>query len=368
MESKNRTQELQDRVRAAFNDKTMLKIVGGNTKHFYGNETNTNKTKSEIIETRIHQGIISYEPSELVITARAGTPLKDIEALLAENNQMLPFEPPHFGEHATLGGAIATGFSGSRRPFTGSARDFVLGTKIISGKGEIMSFGGQVIKNVAGYDVSRLMVGALGTLGLLLEISIKVLPRPHTEITQVIGMSQQDALKTMRELNQTSLPLSALAYNEEKLYVRLSGAKSAVMSAHKKVGGETLIHEDNFWQQVNEQTLPFFTEDKSLWRLSVPYIANINLEEKSFIDWAGALHWIHSGKEAQEIQQHAIEQGGSATLFRIQLVKIHHVKTSNDVQERFPPLQAKIKQLHINLKMRFDPYGIFNYGRLYSDL
>lgn len=359
----NRTRELQDHVRAAFNDKTALKIVGGNTKHFYGNESNAKNTK--VIETRIHQGIISYEPSELVITARAGTPLKEIEALLAENNQMLPFEPPHFGEHATLGGAIATGLSGSRRPFTGSARDFVLGTKIISGKGDVMSFGGQVMKNVAGYDVSRLMVGALGTLGLLLEISIKVLPKPNTEATQVIAMSQQDALITMHKLNQTSLPLSALTYENEKLYVRLSGALSAVTSAQKKVGGETLLHAEKLWQEINEQTFSFFTEsnNKPLWRLSVPYIANIDLNENSLIDWAGALYWIHSDKKAEEIQQHAIEQGGSAMLFRT-----HQVKAAKDAQNCFMPLPAKIKQLHVNLKMRFDPRGILNYGRLYSDL
>lgn len=358
----NRTQELQDRIRAALNDKTMLKIVGGNSKHFYGNDAAKNN-KIEIIETRIHQGIISYEPSELVITARAGTPLKEIEKLLAENNQMLPFEPPHFGEHATLGGAIATGLSGSRRPFTGSARDFVLGARIITGKGDIMSFGGQVMKNVAGYDVSRLMVGALGTLGLLLEISIKVLPRPHTEVTQCIAMSEQQALKTMQQLNQSSLPLSALAYEDEKLYVRLSGTSSAVTSAQTKIGGETLLHANNFWQQVNEQTHSFFESDKPLWRLSVPYVSTVNLNEKSFIDWAGALYWIHSDKDAEDIQQHAIEQGGAATLFRT-----HQVKTANDVEERFTPLQAKVKQLHINLKVRFDPYGILNFGRLYSDL
>ena len=360
MENINRTQELQDRVRAAYSDKTPLKIIGGNSKNFYGNDVSKHH-KVEVLETRIHQGIISYVPSELVITARAGTPLKEIEALLAENNQMLPFEPPHFGEHATLGGAIATGLSGSRRPFSGSARDFVLGTKIITGKGEVMSFGGQVMKNVAGYDVSRLMVGALGTLGVLLEISIKVLPLPNTETTQVIAMSQHDALQTMHELNQTPLPLSALAYENEKLYVRLSGAKSAVTSAQTSVGGETLVHAENFWQQLNEQTHPFFTENKNkpLWRLSVPYISDINLDEENFIDWAGALYWVHSDKEPEEIQQHAMNQGGAATLF----------KTINtDLQERFPPLQAKIKQLQINLKLRFDPYGILNYGRLYSDL
>ena len=358
MKGINRTQELQDRVRAAHNDKTPLKIIGGNSKHFYGNDVSKHN-KLEILETRIHQGIISYEPSELVITARAGTPLKEIEALLAENNQMLPFEPPHFGAHATLGGAIATGLSGSRRPFTGSARDFVLGTKIITGKGDIMSFGGQVMKNVAGYDVSRLMVGALGTLGVLLEVSIKVLPRPNTEVTQVIAMSQPNALQTMHELNQTPLPLSALAYENERLYVRLSGAESAVTSALNKIDGDTLVHAENFWQQVNEQTHPFFEKDKPLWRLSVPYVANIDLEEKSFIDWAGALYWLHSDKDAEEIQALSREQGGSATLFR---------NNQEKTQEHFPPLQAKIKQLQINLKMRFDPYGILNYGRLYSDL
>ena len=362
MKSINRTQELQDRVRAAYNDKTALEIVGGNSKRFYGN-SNANTKKIETLETRIHQGIISYEPSELVITARAGTPLKDIQELLAENNQMLPFEPPHFGEHATLGGAIATGLSGSRRPFTGSARDFVLGTKILTGKGDIMSFGGQVMKNVAGYDVSRLMVGALGTLGVLLEISIKVLPLANTEVTQVIAMSQQDALQKMHELNQTPLPLSALAYENEKLYVRLSGAESAVHSAQEKVKGEKLVHADKFWQQLNEQTHPFFTEDKPLWRLSVPYTANININEDSFIDWAGALYWLHSDKSAEEIQLIASQQGGSATLF-----KTHNLEATNNNIERLPPLQAKIKQFQINLKMRFDPYGILNYGRLYSYL
>ena len=359
IESKNRTQELQDRVRAAYNNKTMLKIVGGNSKQFYGNTSEKNNV--EVIETRIHQGIISYEPSELVITARAGTPLKEIEAILAENNQMLPFEPPHFGEHATLGGAIATGLSGSRRPFTGAARDFVLGTKIISGKGDIMSFGGQVMKNVAGYDVSRLMVGALGTLGLLLEISIKVLPRPNTEVTQVIAISQQEALKAMQEHNQPPLPLSALAYENEKLYIRLSGAATAVSSSQKKVGGETLVHADKFWHQLNEQTHSFFAHKAPLWRLSVPYTANVDLNENSFIDWAGALYWMHSDMPAEEIRQHAIEQGGHATLFKVS-------DHNPSIQERFTPLQAKIKQLHVNLKMRFDPYGILNYGRLYSDL
>ena len=360
--SVNRTQELQDRVRAALNDKSMLKVVGGNSKYFYGNpEIDSVKSKIDILETRIHQGVISYDPRELVITARAGTPLAEIENLLKENNQMLPFEPPHFGEHATLGGAIATGLSGSRRPFTGSARDFVLGVKIITGKGDVMSFGGQVMKNVAGYDVSRLMVGALGTLGVLLEISIKVLPRPHTEVTQCIAMSQAEAVKTMRQFHQTSLPLSGLAYENDKLYVRLAGAESAVTSAQKKIAGEHMLHAENFWRQLNEQTHPFFDSAKPLWRLSVPYIAEIDSEENTLIDWSGALYWMHSDKTAEEIQQLAASQGGAATLFKTQT-------NDKSYPERFAPLATKIKQFHVNLKMRFDPYGILNFGRLYSDL
>lgn len=352
----NRTQELQDRIRAAYNDKQMLKIVGGNTKHFYGNP-DINSKRTEVIETRIHQGIISYEPTELVLTARAGTPLKEIEAILKENNQMLPFEPPHFGEHATLGGAVATGLSGSRRPFTGSVRDFVLGIKMINGKGEIVSFGGQVMKNVAGYDVSRLMVGAMGTLGLLLEISVKVLPRPHIEITQYISMSQHDALRKMHELNQTPLPLSALSYIDDKLYIRLSGAQSAVKSAQKKIGGEAMIHAENFWHQVNEHTHPFFADEKPLWRLSVPYTAEMKLEEESLIDWAGALYWVHTDRNIKDMQKLAASSGGSASLFK-----------ANNSDERFMPLQAKIRQIQLNLKMKFDPFGILNFGRLYSDL
>ena len=357
----NRTQELQDRVRAAVNDKQMLKIVGGNSKHFYGNPDAVNSNRSEIIETRIHQGVITYEPTELVITVRAGTPLKDIEQLLKDNKQMLPFEPPHYGEHATIGGVVASGLSGPRRPFTGSVRDFVLGIKMINGKGEVLSFGGQVMKNVAGYDVSRLMVGALGTLGLLLEISIKVLPLPQAEITQRMSMSQQEALDTMHRLFQTPLPLSALSYVDRQLYIRLSGAHSAVTSAKNRIGGDTMVHAENFWQQLNEQTHPFFTNQehvqKPLWRLSVPFSAEIDAEEKSFIDWAGALYWLHSDRDAKEIQQLASNAGGSASLYKAE---------NND--ERFMPLHSKMKQLHLNLKMKFDPYGIFNFGRLYSDL
>ena len=357
MKNSNRTQELQDRVRAAASDGQRLHIIGGNSKAFYGNPVQQHNTT--IIETRIHQGVTSYEPSELVLTARAGTPLAEIEALLAENGQMLPFEPPHYAEHATFGGAIAAGLSGSRRPFSGAVRDFVLGCRIINGKGEIMQFGGEVMKNVAGYDVSRLMAAAMGTLGLLLEVSVKVLPLPQAESTQVLASDRQQALKKMQQLNQGTLPVSAMLYENEKLYVRLSGAQSAVTAAEKKLGGEPLLHANNFWQQVNNQQHPFFQTNKPLWRLSVPFTAEPGIEEVHLVDWAGAQYWFHSQRPADEIRSLAQQNNGHATLFRD---PANHYPG----EERFTALQARIKQLHIQLKMRFDPQGIFNYGRLYT--
>ncbi len=355
----NRTQELQDRVRAAASDKTPLTIVGGNSKAFYGNPCE--EPHAQRLETRIHQGIISYEPSELVLTARAGTSLRDIEALLAENGQMLPFEPPHFSEHSTLGGAVASGLSGSRRPWTGAVRDFVLGVKLINGKGDILSFGGQVMKNVAGYDVSRLMVGALGTLGVLLEISIKVLPRPHSEQTVCMAMEKQQALRAMRQYDRSTLPLSAMLFVDDTLYLRLSGAGSAVDAAVKQLQAEPLLHAEHFWQQINTQSHPFFQQQQPLWRLSVPAIASIEHDAPQLIDWGGAQYWLHSDTEQESLQQLAAAQGGHACVFR-------DPQQVYQQQERFMPLAAKIKQFHINLKMRFDPWGILNYGRLYRYL
>ena len=355
-QSQNRTQEFQDHIRTAIDEKFMLNIVGGNTKHFYGNNHSTHDN-TQTLETRIHTGITSYTPSELVITARAGTPLSEIEYLLNENNQMLPFEPPSFGEHATIGGVVASGLSGSRRPFTGSVRDFVLGVRIINGKGEILSFGGQVMKNVAGYDVSRLMTGAMGTLGLLLEVSIKVLPKPQSETTQVIATEKSDALKMMRKLIQTPLPISAMTYQGENLYIRLSGANSSVNAAEKDINGEPLVHADKFWKQLNEQSHSFFQQDKSLWRLSVPFTADISINQEHLVDWAGALYWFHSDEEVSSIHELAKKMNGHATLFK-----------SKCKRERFMPIDGKLKHLQVNLKTQFDPYGILNFGRLYKDL
>ena len=349
----DRSLELQQRVQTAVTDKTMLRIVGGDSKTFYGNTT-----RGEPLETRIHHGITSYEPTELVISARAGTPLKEIEAALAEHNQMLPFEPPHFGEHATLGGAIATGLSGPRRPFTGSARDFVLGMRILNGKGEILEFGGQVMKNVAGYDVSRLMTGALGTLGVILDVSIKVLPKPAIELTLCQNCSQQDALQHLKQLMQLPVPITAAAHLDNQLYVRLGGAISAVEAAAKQVGGVKVMQDQHLWMQLREQQHAFFKQAGSLWRISLPHQSSFSSEENQFLDWAGAQRWLFSERSTDEIRHQAKQAGGHAVLFR----------SDNNHAERFEQLPSKLRQWHLNLKETFDPYGLLNYGRFYADL
>ena len=294
---------------------------------------------------------MSYEPTELVVTARAGTPLAEIEAALSEKGQMLGFEPPYFGEAATLGGTIACGFSGPRRPYAGSARDFVLGTKIINGKGEILKFGGEVMKNVAGYDVSRLMAGALGTLGVLLEISLKVLPKPAKELTLSFEMPADKAITTMNAWAGRPLPLSAACHLDNTLYIRLSGTEPGVRAASTKLGGAVVENGDGFWRELREHQRNFFQNDIPLWRLSVPPATPpINLPGKWLIDWGGAQRWLKSDAPANAIRQHAESVGGYVTLFR------HDARNG----ATFHSLPAQLATLHQNLKRAFDPDGIIN--------
>ncbi len=350
----NREQQLQERVIAAAADRTPLNISAGNTKTFLGRVP-----RGESLDVSAHRGILSYEPKELVITARAGTPLDEIEATLAESSQMLPFEPPHFGAGATLGGTIAAGLSGPRRPYAGSARDFVLGARILNGRGEILRFGGEVMKNVAGYDISRLMTGAMGTLGVLLDISLKVLPMPASEITLVAGSDTPSAIKRFNELAGQPLPVSAAACDGERSYIRLSGAKTAVEAARKALGGD-LLEYDSFWQRrIREQGHAFFQGDTPLWRLSMPPGApGVSFQRKCFIDWGGALRWVRSDRDPQEIFRSVAETGGHATLFR-----------GGDRTGRiYQPLPAPLMAIHQQLKSAFDPQGLFNPGRLYEEL
>lgn len=340
------SQQLSDAVKTAMQKHIRLAITGGGSKRFY-----TGKPDGEPLDVSGHRGIVSYEPTELVVTARAGTPLAEIEAALSEKGQMLGFEPPHFGATATLGGTIACGFSGPRRPYAGSARDFVLGTKIINGKGEILKFGGEVMKNVAGYDVSRLMVGALGTLGVLLEISLKVLPKPTRETTLSFEMPADKAIATMNAWAGLPLPLSAACHTGDTLYIRLSGTEPGVRAARAKLGGAVVERGDEFWRKLREHELGHFQDTVPLWRLSVPPATPpLNLPGKWLIDWGGAQRWLKSDEPAGEIHHTAETAGGYATYFR---------GTSNQTMPAAPTASV-LTRLRQNIRQAFDPLGLFN--------
>ncbi len=351
MQNRDMASFLQHSVQEAITNKKPVQVIGGNSKSFYGR-----KELGEPLQVGGHQGLINYQPSELVITARCGTRLSEIEETLAEQGQMLAFEPPHFGASATLGGMVACGLSGPRRAFTGSVRDFVLGCKMINGKGEILSFGGEVIKNVAGYDVSRLMAGSMGTLGVILEVSLKVLPIPAVEITRCLDVNGDEVIQTMSKFAAYALPISGLANYQGALYVRISGTEQAVQAASRKIGGSELSESNNFWQQLREQELAFFRQRGNLWRLSVaPATAEIELNGDWFYDWAGALRWLKTNESAERVFTAAEKVNGHAQLFRGE-------SQNGDV---FEPLAGKLQQLNHNVKLAFDPSAIFNPMRMH---
>ena len=344
-------QLLQSQVQEAAQEGRKLNIVGGDSK-----TSLARASSGETLDVSQHTGIADYDPRELVITARAGTPLQILEDTLAESNQMLAFEPPHFGEYATLGGTIACGLSGPRRPYAGSARDFVLGCKILNGKGDIMHFGGQVIKNVAGYDVSRLMTGAYGTLGILLELSLKVLPRPAATTTLFHECSETEAISFMSGLLSKALPADGACYYKGQCYVRLSGSEQAVIDAQKKLPGEHLSNYSQFWQRLREHELSFFSSNKPLWRIAVkPSTAPLPIDGEWLLDWGGAQRWLYSDNDASHIRAVVQQHGGHATLFR----------GGDRYSEVFHPLSEPLKKLHQRLKHSFDPNNIFNPGRMY---
>lgn len=345
--------ELREAVLSAAEQNRPLNLTGGNSKAFYGGEI-----QGTPLAVNSHRGIINYEPKELVLTARAGTTLDEIEALLLERRQMLAFEPPHFGNTATLGGTIACGLSGPRRPYAGSARDFVLGVRIVNGRGEILRFGGEVMKNVAGYDVSRLMCGSLGTLGVLLDVSLKVLPVPACEITLVQERSPTEAIKVVNDWAGMPLPITAACYDGLKLYLRLSGEPEAVAAGKNLVGGSEAPESNRIWFDIREHQHAFFNSGRPLWRLSLPpQSAPVQLPGKQLIDWGGAQRWLLTDAPAEVIRKAAEAHGGHATLFR-------NSATRNDV---FHPLTEPLNGLHLQLKRAFDPKAIFNRGRLYPD-
>jgi glycolate oxidase FAD binding subunit len=345
------SQSLLEQVNQALENATPLRIQGSNSKGFLGRTT-----AGEILDTRAHRGIVSYDPTELVITARCGTPLSELAQALDAAQQMLPCEPPSFGDGATVGGMIACGLSGPRRPWSGSVRDFVLGTRVITGQGKLLRFGGEVMKNVAGYDLSRLMTGSYGCLGLITEVSLKVLPKPRKILSISLEMDPERALLRLAQWGQQPLPISAACHDGSRLHLRLEGGEGSVAAAHERLGGERL--DASYWEDLNEQRLSFFDEDQPLWRLSLPHnTPRLSLPGRQLIDWGGAQRWLKSDAEAAFIRQVVDEVGGHVTCFS-------HGLTDTP----FQPLPPALMRYHRNLKQQLDPRGIFNPGRLYAEL
>jgi len=351
---------LRDGVRAADADRIRIRLRGGGTKDFYGEPP-----AGEPLDLRAVAGIVAYEPTELVITARAGTPLAELQAALAERRQCLAFEPPHFGPGATVGGMVAAGLSGPRRAAAGAVRDYMLGAVLMNAQGELLQFGGQVMKNVAGYDVARLLAGSMGILGPIVQVSLKVLPVPAAEVTVVLCVGLRDALAQLNRWAGEPLPISATAWQAGTLHLRLSGARAAVDAARRRFverhGAAPLepAVADVLWNSVREHTDPFFDGDAPLWRLSVPSTAPVfEFPGRQLIEWGGALRWFRTDADPAVVRQAAATVGGSATLFR----------SRDRVAGVFPPLPGPLLELHRRIKREFDPRGLFNPGRLVAGL
>ncbi|MGH8850338.1 MAG: glycolate oxidase subunit GlcE [Casimicrobiaceae bacterium] len=357
----------RERVRAAAAERAPLRIVGGGSKDFYGQQL-----AGEVFEVAGFAGIVDYDPTELVITARCGTPLADVEQAMAQSGQMLAFEPPHYGPHATVGGCIAAGLSGPRRAYAGAVRDLVLGVRLLDGQGDDLAFGGRVMKNVAGFDVSRLVAGSLGTLGIVLEVSLKCMPLPRAEATLRFELPADEALRKLNEWSATPLPLSASCWHDGRLSLRLSGAETAVAAAARRLGGEPLDGAQAYWAGVRDQTHAFFAPFRSpaspgagqpvpaLWRLSVRSTAPpAPIGEATMIEWGGALRWAAaSADDAPQARAWATAHGGHATLFR----------AADKSAGVFHPLPPAMLALHRRVKAALDPAGIFNPGRMYAEL
>ena len=344
-------ESLSNAVRRASETRTPLRIVGGDSKRFYGRPST-----DDVLSLADHRGIIAYEPSELVITARAGTPVADVEALLAKHGQMLAFEPPVFGPASTIGGVVATGFSGPRRPFAGAVRDFVLGVTVLDGRARSLRFGGTVVKNVAGFDGFRLMAGALGCLGVLLDVSLRVVPKPRAERALSLEIDGPGGAKLLASLMRKPLPLSGAFHDGERLNLRLSGADATVAQTAREIGGEDAPL--RLWDDLRHMRLPLLSAPR-LWRLAVPRTAgDLALEGRWLHDWAGAQRWVVTDESSERVRAATVAGGGHATLFR----------GARADEAVFTPLPAPLLALHQRLKAAFDPAVIINPGRMYAEL
>jgi glycolate oxidase FAD binding subunit len=359
---------LIDQIRSASASQTALDIRGGATKTFYGGVP-----RGAVLDTRSLTGISSHEPTELVVTVRAGTPLAELEAALGEHGQCLAFEPPRFGgdgaDHpGTVGGMVAAGLAGPARASAGGVRDHLLGVTLLNGRAELLTFGGQVMKNVAGYDVSRLMAGSMGVLGVLCEVSLKVLPLAQAQKTIEFECDAPQALAWLGARRAQPLPLTASSWHQGRLRVRLAGARAAVRSAGQLLGGQAIDANEAvaWWRSVRDQTEAFFRPDATalaqgecLWRLSVPAAAPaLDLPGAQFIEWGGAQRWQRTTAAAIDVRQAAARVGGHATLFR-------GADRSAGV---FTPLAQPLLRIHRELKAAFDPAGVLNPGRLVAEL
>ncbi len=350
-------------VRNAAAERAPLRIRGAGSKDFYGG-----LLAGEVLDVSAHRGIVAYEPTELYITAKGGTPLAEIEAVLAESGQMLAFEPPHFAggnagsAGATVGGCVAAGLSGPRRQQAGAVRDFVLGVKLVDGTGQMLNFGGQVMKNVAGYDVSRLIAGSFGTLGIIAEVTLKVLPRPMAETTLVFACDAAEAIRRLNEWGGRPLPISASFWHEGQLWLRLSGARAAVEAATGKLGGSATVNPEKHWNSIREQTHPAFAASP-LWRLALPSTAPCpEIDGLRAIEWGGALRWYAGEVDSDHaaVRAAAAHLGGHAVLYRAP-------ESLRCREGAFAPLPPALLALHRRLKKAFDPQGILNPGRLYAE-
>jgi len=354
---------LQAQIREAAAQQRRLRIRGHGSKDFYGGEC-----VGDVLDTSGFSGISAYEPSELYVTAKAGTPIAEVEALLAEHGQCLPFEPPRFGNAGTIGGMVASGLSGPTRATQGSVRDHVLGVTLLNGRAEAMNFGGTVIKNVAGYDVSRLVAGSMGLLGLIVEVSLKVLPRPVAEATLRFDMGQVQALVQLNRWGGQPLPLNASAWWDGALVLRLAGAQAAVDAAIRTLGGDVISQDmaQPFWTGLRDHEDEFFQGaaravqgGARLWRVSVPSSAPVlELRGEQLIEWGGAQRWVVTPLAPAQVREMTASVGGHATLFR----------ALDKSPGAFAPLSAPLMRIHRELKKAFDPSGIFNFGRLYPEL
>jgi len=345
-------QRIVEQVSAALKPGTALAIQGGNSKAFYGYPV-----AAEPLDTSAHTGIVEYDPGELVLTCRAGSRLSEIRGSLADNGQHLPFDPPAFGDSATVGGTVACGFSGPARPWRGSLRDYLLGVKMVNGAGEVVQYGGQVMKNVAGYDMSRLLAGSMGTLGIILETSFKVLPMPASERTLGFNCNQAEAIEKVNRWSGQPLPLSGAFWLDGVLQIRISGACSEVDLAVSRLDPDHVPENMTLWEDVREHRLPFFERPGNFWRLSVPPATTpLNIEGDCLLDWGGAQRWYVTDISETDIRRIAAGAGGHATLFR----------GDPDI-EKFHPLPPAMQQIQARIKQALDPAGIFNPGRMQRD-